>query len=86
MKVKNEELETLLSSIERFNNEFSEFQKNLFEYAMSDDFNFDSDFLSFGESGEKLKPYRREEAKIGRNAPCPCGSGKKYKHCCGKNN
>ncbi len=23
--------------------------------------------------------------KIGRNAPCPCGSGKKYKHCCGKN-
>ncbi len=22
--------------------------------------------------------------KIGRNAPCPCGSGKKYKHCCGK--
>lgn len=24
--------------------------------------------------------------KIGRNDPCPCGSGKKYKHCCGKNN
>ena len=23
--------------------------------------------------------------KIGRNDPCPCGSGKKYKHCCGKN-
>jgi uncharacterized protein YecA (UPF0149 family) len=22
--------------------------------------------------------------KIGRNQPCPCGSGKKYKHCCGK--
>ena len=29
-------------------------------------------------------PYRRKEAKIGRNAPCPCGSGKKYKNCCGK--
>ncbi len=27
---------------------------------------------------------RREEAKIGRNDPCPCGSGKKYKKCCGK--
>ncbi len=25
------------------------------------------------------------EKKIGRNAPCPCGSGKKYKHCCGAN-
>ena len=23
--------------------------------------------------------------KIGRNEPCPCGSGKKYKNCCGKN-
>ena len=26
----------------------------------------------------------REGAKIGRNAPCPCGSGKKYKKCCGR--
>ena len=25
------------------------------------------------------------EAKVGRNDPCPCGSGKKYKNCCGKN-
>lgn len=24
------------------------------------------------------------EKKVGRNAPCPCESGKKYKHCCGK--
>ncbi|MDO4170478.1 MAG: preprotein translocase subunit SecA [Lachnospiraceae bacterium] len=29
-------------------------------------------------------PYRRKKAKIGRNDPCPCGSGKKYKHCCGR--
>src|SRR5687768_7509455 len=28
--------------------------------------------------------YRRTVPKIGRNDPCPCGSGKKYKHCCGK--
>ncbi len=27
--------------------------------------------------------YRREGPKIGRNEPCPCGSGKKYKKCCG---
>jgi len=27
--------------------------------------------------------YRREQPKIGRNDPCPCGSGKKYKKCCG---
>ena len=28
---------------------------------------------------------KREGRKIGRNEPCPCGSGKKYKNCCGKN-
>jgi preprotein translocase subunit SecA len=27
---------------------------------------------------------RRETPKVGRNDPCPCGSGKKYKHCHGK--
>ncbi len=30
------------------------------------------------------EPYVRTEPKIGRNDPCPCGSGKKYKKCCGK--
>ncbi len=29
-------------------------------------------------------PRIRAQAKIGRNEPCPCGSGKKYKHCCGR--
>lgn len=29
-------------------------------------------------------PFVRVEPKIGRNDPCPCGSGKKYKKCCGK--
>ena len=31
-------------------------------------------------------PYVRSEKKIGRNDPCPCGSGKKYKHCCMRKN
>jgi hypothetical protein len=30
------------------------------------------------------QPYIREAPKVGRNDPCPCGSGKKYKKCCGK--
>ena len=30
-------------------------------------------------------PYRNAGQKIGRNEPCPCGSGKKYKNCCGRN-
>ncbi|MCX6348844.1 MAG: SEC-C metal-binding domain-containing protein [Candidatus Aureabacteria bacterium] len=28
--------------------------------------------------------YKRDGAKVGPNDPCPCGSGKKYKKCCGK--
>jgi preprotein translocase subunit SecA len=29
-------------------------------------------------------PVRRGGPKVGRNEPCPCGSGKKYKNCCGR--
>jgi preprotein translocase subunit SecA len=36
-----------------------------------------------GDEGDRPAPVRREGKKIGRNAPCPCGSGKKYKKCCG---
>ena len=31
-----------------------------------------------------MSSFRRNMPKIGRNEPCPCGSGKKFKHCCGK--
>lgn len=34
---------------------------------------------------QKVSGTVRKAEKIGRNDPCPCGSGKKYKHCCGKN-
>ena len=33
----------------------------------------------------KQQTVKRESPKVGRNDPCPCGSGKKYKHCCGRN-
>jgi len=33
--------------------------------------------------GMKSEPVKNENKKIGRNDPCPCGSGKKYKKCCG---
>ncbi|HIJ58425.1 MAG TPA: preprotein translocase subunit SecA, partial [Deltaproteobacteria bacterium] len=39
--------------------------------------------LSHGGDDEGPVTVRRKEAKVGRNAPCPCGSGKKYKKCCG---
>lgn len=36
-------------------------------------------YMEQKKSGTVVKPH-----KIGRNDPCPCGSGKKYKHCCGR--
>ena len=39
-----------------------------------------------GKSAEKRQPVvKKSFEKIGRNDPCPCGSGKKYKQCCGRN-
>ena len=35
-------------------------------------------------SSRSAQPLQREEPKVGRNDPCPCGSGKKYKKCCGR--
>jgi len=39
---------------------------------------------SHTESGAAKQPARSAESKVGRNDPCPCGSGKKYKKCCGQ--
>jgi len=38
----------------------------------------------FQEEQPAVEQYKRQEPKVGRNDPCPCGSGKKYKKCCGK--
>lgn len=43
---------------------------------------FDDEVVDAVVGGEQ--PYQREGAKVGRNDPCPCGSGKKYKQCHGK--
>jgi preprotein translocase subunit SecA len=45
----------------------------------------EQDKLVFSHGGEAARqPVRRSKEKVGRNQPCPCGSGKKYKKCCGK--
>ena len=50
----------------------------------NDDFDYEPDYDAsiipmFGN-----EPIVNSSPKIGRNDPCPCGSGKKYKKCCGK--
>ncbi|MBN2283214.1 MAG: preprotein translocase subunit SecA [Deltaproteobacteria bacterium] len=49
------------------------------EEAQSQDY-----VMSRGDAGATPKTVKRDTRKVGRNEPCPCGSGKKYKHCCGR--
>ena len=41
------------------------------------------DIYRFWAAKRGIETIRREEPKVGRNDPCPCGSGKKFKQCCG---
>jgi uncharacterized protein len=40
-------------------------------------------FAPYRELALSREPLKRGSGKVGRNDPCPCGSGKKYKQCCG---
>lgn len=54
-----------------------------------DDWEDEEDDDDWDDDGSPLVLHptvRRDEPKVGRNAPCPCGSGKKYKNCCGRAN
>jgi uncharacterized protein len=45
---------------------------------------FKEDRMAYAQAAQqRSQPYERAGAKVGRNDPCPCGSGKKYKRCCG---
>jgi uncharacterized protein YchJ len=59
------------------------------QYAYDDDDDDDDDeYVEKEENTFDNVSHRRftvvNKRKVGRNEPCPCGSGKKYKHCCGK--
>jgi len=56
-----------------------------YEHADIDGLGVDFESEEQGENDESLT-YVREQKKVGRNEPCPCGSGKKYKQCHGKIN
>ena len=50
-----------------------------------DSMNIEGETKPQNASESKPQPIRNEGPKIGRNDPCPCGSNKKYKNCCGRN-
>lgn len=55
-------------------------------HAMSEEALADEPLQSLPEDGESQQPYVRQAPKLGRNDPCHCGSGKKFKQCHGKLN
>lgn len=72
-------LESLIETYDKVENE--EFDDDYFDDVEFEDENEESDYRK--NNYEVIEPVRTEK-KIGRNEPCPCGSGKKYKKCCGE--
>ena len=56
---------------------------NMYKKLCPERFTPDDDEDEEEEEYYNPEPYRRPDPKVGRNDPCPCGSGKKYKKCCG---
>lgn len=70
-----------LENPEKYTNMFDELLDKVFDESEEDiDFE-DIEYEKTNKYDEEIKPIRNEP-KIGRNEPCPCGSGKKYKKCC----
>lgn len=67
---------------ERFKEVASLFEKNGWNYTMRVEADKPEDILDLERLLNPPKPEIAEK-KVGRNEPCPCGSGKKYKICCG---
>ncbi|MEC8491842.1 MAG: preprotein translocase subunit SecA [Pseudomonadota bacterium] len=82
----------MLSRMQIENPEEIEAQERLRRAEAARKMNFQHSQEQAGATSEARKPaeapkaetFIREERKVGRNEPCPCGSGKKYKQCCGR--
>ena len=79
-----EKFETMIMNIENDTTRYinrAQIQSNLEREAVVKD----AKAVSGKDENVKKKPVVKSEQKVGRNDPCPCGSGKKYKNCCGRN-
>ncbi len=64
---------------------FDNFEFLLFQAFFGLKENDDADVFTETKNSPQISYQPKGKKKIGRNDPCPCGSGKKYKHCCGRN-
>ena len=77
-----EDFENMLENMpqEQIHEMFSQFDESEFADEQAGTMLAETD----GHEDDIQVTFRRQEAKVGRNDPCPCGSGKKYKKCCDK--
>ena len=87
------EITTLLARVQlREENEVAEMEANMQLQQQQQPMEFNHPDVDSGSPDQMVEdeavktstPYVRQEKKVGRNEPCPCGSGKKYKQCHGK--
>jgi len=86
--IKNEVLHNLFRSTSNLQ-AFEQFMANLPQHLIHQEGGGESNILSGGAEQpaqpKAAMPVRRDNIKVNRNDPCPCGSGRKYKSCCGRN-
>ncbi len=72
-------------AIEQQRREAAERERLAFEHAQASAMQTETaEAQAEGGEAAQQQPFTRQQPKVGRNEPCPCGSGKKYKQCCGK--
>jgi len=70
--------------IEQRRREAAERERLAFQHAEASALAPEADAMPPETAAEPVRTFTREQPKVGRNEPCPCGSGKKYKQCHGK--
>jgi preprotein translocase subunit SecA len=73
-----------IDAIERARAEERAREKMQFQHEQAPSIEAEGESVAADPDGEERAPFVREEPKLGRNEPCPCGSGKKYKQCHGR--
>ena len=86
--IKNEVLHNLFRSTSNLQ-AFEQFMANLPQHLLHQEGGDESSIMGGGAEQaaqpRAAMPVRRDNVKVNRNDPCPCGSGRKYKSCCGRN-
>jgi len=83
VRIRSDEEVQALEAAERQQVE-ARLRQSQFQHQDAGGYSADEEAAQVQAAQQGVAQVQREEAKIGRNDPCPCGSGKKYKHCHGQ--